>query len=127
MNVDPADTPAVQIPIANQADNLFVRDEASVEHPFVCREQLPAPSAIAHKKFSIDQLVPNHLIESKKSLQLRCVRNPIGVETYPHGRVHEHHQAALRFADGLRLAEGLSRRLGTSLASGSEPRRVARN
>src|ERR1017187_6486291 len=120
VNVDPAHAAAMQVAIANERDDVTVRNHGGLMHPLVGGQELPAASSVANEKFSIDQLVPRHFLETEESVQLGRVRRPAGKEPNPHGSVHQDHQATLR------LGDGLSRRLGTSRARGAGPRRVRR-
>jgi hypothetical protein len=118
VNVDPAHAATMQVAIANKRDDVAVRDHGHLMYPLVGGQELPAASSVANEEFSIDQLVPHHLIETEEPVQLGRKGRPVGKEPNPHGRVHQNHQAFLR------LGAGLSRRLGTSRARGSLPRRA---
>jgi hypothetical protein len=110
MNVDPADASAMQAPIANEGNDVAVRNDTRLMHLFIGGQERPAPSTIADEKFSIDQVMADHCIEAQESIQFDRVGRPVGKEPNPHGRIDKDHQPALR------LADGLSRRLGTSRA-----------
>ena len=110
MNIDPAHASTMQIAIANERDDLAVRDRARLMHPLVGRQELPATSSVANQEFSIDQLMSGHFVETEESVQFGGVGRPVGEEPDPYGSVHQDHQATLR------LGDGLSRRLGTSRA-----------
>ena len=120
MNVDPAHAATMQVAIANKRDDVAVRDDGCLMHPIVSGQELAAASSVANEEFSIDQLVPRHFIETEESVQLGRIGRPVGKEPNSHGRVHQDHQATLR------LGDDLSRRLGTSRARGSAPRRARR-
>lgn len=68
MNVDPAHAAAMQTAIANECHNLTVRDQARLMHLLVGGQELFPASSVANEKFSIDQLVPGHLVETEKSV-----------------------------------------------------------
>lgn len=57
----------MQAAIANERDDITVRDSGGLIHPLVAGQELGATSHIAHEKLSIDQLVSSHLIESDES------------------------------------------------------------
>lgn len=110
MNIDPAHAPTMQVTIANELDDIPVRDNARLMHPLVGGQELAAASSVANEEFSIDQFVPRHFIATEESVQLGRVGVPVGKEPNPHGSVHQDHQATLR------LGDRPSRRLGTSRA-----------
>ena len=74
----------MQAAIANERDNVTVRDPARLMHPLVGGQKLPAAAPVANEEFSIDQLVPRHFIETEESVQLGDIRCPIGKEPNPH-------------------------------------------
>ena len=67
MNIDPAHAAAIEVAIANERDNVTVRDHGCLMHPLVGNQQLPAASPVANEEFSIDQLVPRDFIETEES------------------------------------------------------------
>jgi hypothetical protein len=68
VNVDPAYAAAMQIAIADELDDLTVRNHDRSMHPLVSGQEFPAASPVANEEFSIDQLVPRHFIETEESV-----------------------------------------------------------
>lgn len=68
MNVDPAHPATMQAMIADEGDDVTVRNHGRLMHPLVCGQELPATSSAANQEFSIDQLVPRHFIETEESV-----------------------------------------------------------
>jgi hypothetical protein len=110
VHVNPADAAAIQVPIANEGNNLAVSNYTRLMHLLISGQELPAPSTIADEKLSIDQFMPGHLIKTQEPVQLEGVRRPVGKEPDPHRCIDQNHQRTLR------LGDGPSRRLGTSRA-----------
>jgi hypothetical protein len=100
----------MQSAIANERDDLIVRDQVRLMYSLVGGQQFPPTFSIAYQQFSINQFVSCHFIKAEEPVQLDGVRSPIGKKPNPHGCVHQDHQATLPFADRF------SRRLGTSRA-----------
>ena len=73
VNVDPADAAPVQLPIANEGDDLAVRDEARLMHLFIGSQEFPAASTVTDEKFSIDQFMSRDFIETQESVQFAGV------------------------------------------------------
>jgi hypothetical protein len=67
VNIDPAHAAAMQVAIANELDDVAVRNHGRLRHPLISGQELPAPSSVANKEFSIDQLVPCNFIETEES------------------------------------------------------------
>jgi hypothetical protein len=68
VNVDPAYAAAMQVAIADELDDVTVRDHDRLMHPLVSGQEFPAASSVANEEFSIDQLVPRHFIETEESV-----------------------------------------------------------
>ncbi len=64
MNVDPTHAAAMQAPVANEGDDLAVRNDFRRVHALIGVEQLLAAASIADQEFSIDQLVPYRLVQA---------------------------------------------------------------
>ena len=112
MNIDPADASPVQAAIADERNDLGVRDQCRVAHLLVQGQKLLAAPSIANKQLPVDKLVANDLIATEERVQLGRIRRSIREESNPHRSVDKDHQATLRFD----FLDGLSRRLGTSCA-----------
>jgi hypothetical protein len=67
VNIDPAHAAAVQVAMANELDDVAVRDHGRLMHPLVGSQEFPAAPSVANKEFSIDQLVPRDFIETEES------------------------------------------------------------
>src|SRR5712664_982213 len=98
----------MQVATANERNDLTVRDNARLMHPFVGGQEVSAATPVANEKFSVNQLVPRHFIATEESVQFGRIRRTVGKETNPYGSVHQNHQATLC------LGDSFSRRLGTS-------------
>ena len=120
MDIDPTGAPAVQSPRTYKSHDLAVMNSGRLMHLLVDSQQLPPASTVAYEKLPIDQFVSHDFVKLEKPAQPSGERGAIGEGSDPHGRIDQNHQRALRF--GL----GLSRRRGTSCASGSVPRRSRR-
>ena len=68
MNVDPAHPAAIEAPIADEGDDVTVRNHGRLVYSLVRGQELPATSPAANQEFSIDQLVPRHFIETEESV-----------------------------------------------------------
>jgi hypothetical protein len=68
VNVDPAHAATMQVAIANERDDVTVRDHSRLMHPLVGGQELPAASSVANEEFSMDQLMPRHFIETEESV-----------------------------------------------------------
>jgi hypothetical protein len=68
VNIDPAHAAALQVAIANEPDDVAVRDHGRLMHTLVGGQEFPAASSVANKEFSIDQLVPRDFIETDESV-----------------------------------------------------------
>ena len=116
MNVDPADTAAVQAPATNEGDGFAVGHGAGLMHPLVILQELLSTATVAHKKLAVDQFVSGHILAIHKFVQFGQEWRLPGKRPNPNRGVYQDHQATRR------LAAGFSRRLDTSCASGSVPR-----
>jgi hypothetical protein len=58
----------MQAAIADEGDDLTVRNHGRLMHSLVGGQELPATSPVANQKFPIDQLVPRHFIEAEESV-----------------------------------------------------------
>jgi hypothetical protein len=85
-------------------------------HLSVSIEEGPSAVSVIHEQLSEHEIVTRYFVLPEEPVQARRMRLPIRQETNPDGGVDKGHQAARL------LAEGDSRRLGTGLAAGSEPR-----
>ena len=110
MNIDPAYPTTLQIAIANERDNVGMRNNACLVNALIGVQKLSTARSVADKKFSIHEVVPFNRFSSQKPVQLLPVRGSISERPNPYGSVNQDHQATLR------LTEGFSRRLGTSSA-----------
>ncbi len=54
MNIDPAETPTMQLPTANELYYFVVRDHTRLIHALIGGQQLPSTSAVTDEEFSID-------------------------------------------------------------------------
>jgi hypothetical protein len=77
VNVNPAYTTTMQVATANEIDDIMMRDGGGLMHALVGGQKIPAASPVANEEFSIDELVPCHFIETKKSAQLGRVGSPV--------------------------------------------------
>ena len=118
MDIDPPHPAALEASIAHECDHLGVRNDARLVHLLVGRQQFRSSSPVADQEFPEDQFMPDHLIALEETVELGGVRLTIGQEANPDRRIDEYHHAARRFV------VGFSRRRGTSLAPGSDPRRA---
>ena len=116
MDIDPPHSATLQASIAHEGDHLGVRNDTRLVHLFVGSQQFRSTSPVADQEFPKDQLMPDHLIALEQTVELGGVRPTIGQEANPDRSVDEYHHAARR------LVVGFSRRRGTSLATGSDPR-----
>jgi hypothetical protein len=91
MNVDPTETHSVQAAMANQRDHLVVRNDSGLVQPLVGGEKLATAVAITDQQFSVDQLVPGHLIAVQKSAQLGHVSCMSGKRPNPSRCVYQDH------------------------------------
>ena len=74
MDVHPTHAATMQVAIANENDDIAVRNRGRLMHPLVGGQEFPAASPVANEEFAIDQLVPRHFIEAEESVQLSRVR-----------------------------------------------------
>src|ERR1039457_7672997 len=51
----------MQVAIANERDDVTVRNHGGLMHPLVGGQELPAASSVANEEVSIDHLVPRSL------------------------------------------------------------------
>jgi hypothetical protein len=58
----------MQVAIANELDDVTVRDHDRLMHPLVVGQELPTASPVSNEEFSVDQLVPRHCIETEESV-----------------------------------------------------------
>jgi len=110
VNVDPADATAVKTAAVNKLDNFEMRNHRCFRQELICSQQLAAAATISDQKFPVDELMSHHIAGAQKPVQVSPIRLAVGETTNPNGCIDQNHQAALR------LTEGFSRRLGTSLA-----------
>ena len=68
MNVDPAHPATIEAAIADEGDDVTVRNRGRLVYSLVRGQELPATSSVANQEFSIDQLVPRHFIETEESV-----------------------------------------------------------
>jgi hypothetical protein len=68
VNVDPAHPATIEPPIADEGDDVTVRNRGRLVYSLVRGQELPATSSVANQEFSIDQLVPRHFIETEESV-----------------------------------------------------------
>jgi hypothetical protein len=83
VKVDPAETPAGQVAIADEADDIAVRNGGRPAELLIVGQELPAASAGGGKEFSIDELMACHFLASQKSVQLDRIGRPVGKEPNP--------------------------------------------
>ena len=69
VDIDPADPASVQAPLANENDDLVVRDHAGLPHAFVVREELVPASAVANQEFPINELMSGHFFVAEQPLE----------------------------------------------------------
>jgi len=62
MNIDPADSAAVQRPPTNKGNNFVMWHEARLTYLFVHVEKLPAPTSIADQQLPVDELMAHDFI-----------------------------------------------------------------
>jgi hypothetical protein len=68
VNIDPAHAAAIEVAIANELDDVAVRDHGRLMHTLVGGQEFPAASSVANQEFSINQLVPRDFIETDESV-----------------------------------------------------------
>jgi hypothetical protein len=68
LNVDPTDAAPLQVPLADEPDDIAMRDKARLMYPLIRGQQFPAAAPIADEEFAMDQLVPGYLIELEESV-----------------------------------------------------------
>ena len=120
MRVNPSNSAAVYLPMPDELDHFRVWDRGRLPHHFVRAEKLCAPSAVADKQLAINEIVAEHFIVGEKLVEFAGVRFGSSQETDPDRCIDKDHYAPRR------LRADLSRRLGTSRAAGSVPRRARR-
>ncbi len=118
MNVDPSGSAAMQLVLPGKCHYLGVRHRLGLCEPRVKIEQFQPATPIANQQFAEYQVVPNHFIVRQQAVQRRDEWHSIGKPTNPDRGIYEDHYATRRFR------AGLSRRRGTSCASGSVPSRA---
>lgn len=121
MHIDPAGTSSVQLPVHHKPDDIRVGNAWSKAHLcVVIKKALPA-SFVPNQYLPVNQFVPNHLLSVQEDIQFRCLSKPTGEELNPDRGIDQDSHATRFFC---LPGAGFSRRLGTSVASGSEPRRA---
>ena len=69
MNVDPADSPAVEFTVTNERNHFTVLNGRSPRQQLIVGHDLLAASTVADKKLSVHELVADHLIVNQKFAQ----------------------------------------------------------
>ena len=92
MNIDPTDAAAGQVPVTHELDDFEMRDGDRAREAIVESEEVTAaPAAVSREEFSINQLVPDDLIESKQPVELPGVGGAVGQETNPDRSIDQDH------------------------------------
>src|SRR5262245_42252566 len=121
MHVDPPDASAVQFAVADEDDDISVRDNWCVIHALVLGQQRLAPALVANEELTVDEIVAAHFIAAEKLVQPSRVWCSVREEPNPYGRVDQDAHAA-----ECRAEEDCSRRRRISRARGSDPRSARR-
>ena len=62
MDVDPARAKAMQPMIADQSNNLFMRNPLALSHLTVHFQEPPSAATISYQELTVDKFVPHYLI-----------------------------------------------------------------
>jgi len=68
VNIDPAHAATLQVVIANEHDDLTVRNKTGLMHPLIAHQKLSTASSVADEEFPENEFVPRHFIETEKSV-----------------------------------------------------------
>jgi hypothetical protein len=66
MYVDPSNASAVQLAVADEGDDLRVRDNWGLVHALVVCQQRPAPAFVANEELTVNEIVASHFISTQK-------------------------------------------------------------
>ncbi len=91
MNINPANTAAIQFPMADELDYLPVRHGRRAIDAVVPSQELPTAPAVAEEQFAGDEFVGGNIVERQQPAELLRVRGPVRQETNPDRRVDQHH------------------------------------
>jgi hypothetical protein len=110
----------MQTALPYEDDDISMRNRGCLVHLLVSIEQLSTTAFVTDKQFAKNEFVAHYFVPLQQRIEFGSVGFTTREEANPHRRVDKHHHAARR----LRAAG--SRRLGMSLAFGSEPLRARR-
>lgn len=120
VDIDPSGSLTMQTALPYEGNDLCVWNRGYLVHLLVSVEQPSTSAFVTDKEFAKNEFVAGDLVPLQQRIEFGGIGFTTRKEANPHRRVDKHHQAARR----LRAAG--SRRLGMSLAFGSEPLRVRR-
>jgi hypothetical protein len=78
VNVHPSDATPIEVASANELDDVTMRNDRCLMHPFIVGQKLLAASPVADEEFSIDEFMTGDLVEKHESTQLGYERRPVG-------------------------------------------------
>lgn len=124
VRIDPPETSAKEASRTHEDDDFGVGYGLRSVHLGIGRQEFAATAHVTDEKLTEHHLVPDHLVEAEKAVELTRVGLAVTEESYPDRCVGQDHHATLRFRGNVSVVP--SRRRGTSLAPGSLPRSVLR-
>ena len=98
VRVDPADSPAVELPRSNKRRNLLVRHHLCRIDELVARQQSLAAARIADQELTVDELVAPDLVPPEQRIQFARVGSTVREKADPYRRVDQHAHAVARLA-----------------------------
>ena len=89
MRIDPANTAAVQTPIAHKVYDIAVRHDRCLVHSLVVGQQLFATTRVADEELAEDEVVAAHFVTTQEPVKFGRIRRSIGEEANPDRRVNQ--------------------------------------
>jgi hypothetical protein len=119
MRVNPSNSLTVDLAVADELGHFMVCDHDRLGYRFVIGKTFCAPTPVTDQQLAVNEIVTQYFIVGKQPVEV--VRVPVPAKKRIQIDVSTRTTYAL-----LGFREGLSRRLGTSRAAGSVPRRARR-
>lgn len=91
MNVNPANSAAIQFSMSHELDHFAVGNGPGAVDAIVSRQQFMTASPVSHEQLARYEFVRRNLVNRKQVTQLLCVWRPIGEKSNPNGRVDQNH------------------------------------
>src|SRR5262245_7812332 len=120
MGVNPPNSAAVYLVMLDELDHFRVCDQGRLAHHLVLGKKFCACTTVTNQQFPVNEIVTEHFIVGEQPVEAARIRFGPSQETDPDRCINKDTHAPRR------LRAVLSRRLDTSRAPGSVPRRARR-